>query len=135
VGLVNSDQYNKRLETDMSKNGQKTIAAVREVATERPYAWEGECAYVVQDEHSGECSPGCLIGQGLWRAKIIDSSFYNHSSNVNTSIGALVDHFGFDADEARWLNDVQCEQDTQVRWADAVAFADRRMRNRLQPTE
>jgi hypothetical protein len=103
----------------MSEKGQATIAAVREVAAARPdTVWTGYCAYVVGGK------PGCLVGQGLWRAGVIDKHFSKRHVLNGAQIRELQDFLKFDDDEIDWLAKVQVRQDVGDAWGQAVADAD-----------
>lgn len=105
----------------MSERGQATIAAVREVAAEQPDTiWSRYCAYVV------DAKPGCLVGQGLWRAGLIDKHFAKRHALNGVSIGndQLQNFLKFDDDETDWLAMAQDYQDMGHPWGKAVAYAD-----------
>ncbi|SHQ57572.1 Uncharacterised protein [Mycobacteroides abscessus subsp. abscessus] len=111
----------------MTTLGEAVISAVRKEADADPgYVYQGidnvGCVYV----HDGK--PSCLVGHGLWAAKLIDSTFEQHTRSFNVeAIELLAVQMGweFDAREICWLQVVQEKQDDGVAWGDAVKAADK----------
>jgi hypothetical protein len=105
----------------MSENGRRVIAAVREVAAERPnHVHVGSCLYVFDTKDA----PGCLVGHGLWRVGLIDRAWVRKHPTYNAD---AIDHlriFAMDNDEVHWLRIVQVRQDHHHTWKVAVEWAD-----------
>ncbi|MBO0676905.1 hypothetical protein JRC04_05470 [Mycolicibacterium sp. S2-37] len=109
----------------MSEFGQKLIATVREVASEKPdfVYGDGQCRYVVDGQ------PSCLIGQALWRLDLIDASIESRDANhdgIDTLLERLVLDEDLDEAEVEWLEAAQTRQDNRAPWGVAVGDADRR---------
>jgi hypothetical protein len=118
----------------MSELGQQLIAIVRRKAAESPgFVYQREapddegyrpglsiCKYVHSDG-----GPGCLIGQALFDAGLIDVDF-NKSERNSSTICNLAEYYQWDIDptEIGWLREVQRNQDRDTYWGDAVAAAD-----------
>lgn len=105
----------------MSENGRRVIAAVREVAAERPnHVHSGDCVYVFDTKNE----PGCLVGHGLWRVGLIDRAWARRHPSHNVMGIHGLPGFGLDNDEVRWLRVVQVNQDKHHTWQVAVELAD-----------
>lgn len=108
---------------ETTDKGQLVIRYIRTIAAGQPdkVIEPNGCYYV---EIGGGCA-SCLIGQGLWKAGLIDEEFEHHPNN-GTSIagGWATDRWAFSRDEVDWMYIVQKAQDSQWNWAAAVALAD-----------
>jgi hypothetical protein len=108
----------------MSKNGEQVIQAIREtVAENRYHVHNGACKFV-DYTHNGNYVPSCLVGHGLWKAGLIDETFFYEPANKNSisKIGEKL--FGFTPKEVDWLLEVQMVQDCKRPWSEAVESAD-----------
>lgn len=113
----------------MSELGQLLIKLVRQKAYHDPdmvYLPPGgdeeSCMYVHADGQ-----PGCLIGQALFEAGVIDAKFFKSINNTNTITQLAREvHLPITSNELSWLAEVQCQQDERKCWAVAVAGADER---------
>jgi len=105
----------------VSDLGQKLIASVRRLASERPgYVYPrvnpikntaGSCVYVADGQ------PSCIVGHALWELKLIGPEFEDHFQNsggVEEIISAL--DLSIDAKEITWLSEAQEQQDCGVQW-------------------
>lgn len=127
----------------MSDLGQQLIAIVRKKAAERPdfvyVSPEGMREHVITGQPvNGNCEyihadgqPGCLIGQALFEAGIIDASLRDDPSppagGLNQTVFSRLAEaleLPIDQDELRWLRRVQLEQDGLKPWGEAVRLAD-----------
>lgn len=117
----------------MSELGQQLIAIVRRKAAENPdfvYLPEGRIVDGEEFEHTCQYihrdgSPGCLIGQALFEAGLIDASLYERPDNSGAFFD-LVDTFAWPIDqrEVDWLRRVQWYQDKRRPWGEAAQYAD-----------
>jgi len=96
---------------------------VRRLAEERP-----DFVYTMGDSFMGcqythaDGEPGCIIGQALYEAgRAIP---YEHEANTATDAQDLCEIHGLITGDYHWLWSVQKQQDADVPWAAAVAYAD-----------
>lgn len=122
------------------------IRHIRAVAAEQPdYVYqrvmfamtahsgnEGPVCIYVQRNADGTFSPSCLIGQGLWRAGLIDASLWeNKLANGSDRAESLLKRLNIAVSpwQAKWLSWVQRGQDSGQSWGEAVAYADEKAEN------
>jgi hypothetical protein len=117
----------------VSELGQQLIEIVRRKAAEQPDFFylpppredggEGEtCLYVHPDG-----TPGCIIGQALLEAGVIDASFHTRGADNERAFPELavdVLDLPLDAEERAWLSQVQRQQDGKCSWGWSVSRAD-----------
>lgn len=127
-------EYRFEGETEL---GCKIIAGVREAAAEQPdRIYERIAVGIEGDVRDATCvyvwegQPSCLIGQGLWRAEVIDASFTYQEWNIE-GIGELILSEWWTARwpelsvrEVAWLRWAQQTQDARRAWSVAVTDAD-----------
>lgn len=109
---------------------EKLVAAVREVAAEKPdHVYQtpanGTCAYVLDGQ------PSCIVGQAAWRLGLIDGSFEKHIEENTAGVTTFLRYLGAAMDEdneyeREFLDAVQEKQDQEVAWGEAVELADAR---------
>lgn len=117
----------------MAVKMSEVVAAVREIAAERPDVKydvvEGAgCLY-----SAGRCSDGsvgCIVGQALVKCGFdvapLDTSDDENDGGIKTA-GFACRHIGVETDDfeaANWLDNAQHWQDSGHPWGDAVKFAD-----------
>lgn len=113
----------------MSQLGRQLISIVRDRANRYP-----DRIYEPPDGHGTSCQyvhadgkPGCLIGEALFAAGVIDADFYKSGNNMNTitQLARELD-LSITSNELAWLAEVQVKQDRQDCWAVAIKSADER---------
>ena len=117
----------------------QVIEEVRRLAAEQP-----DFVYGTQEGAGGTCSYfGCAIGDTSGQACIVGQALANlnvdmsglkrkEESDLGLAIGEAlllgkVD-IPYTEEDARWLDNVQYNQDEDETWAQAVAMADKEMR-------
>jgi hypothetical protein len=108
----------------VSDIGQRLIAAVREIAAERPdHVYDSEsdegCVYIDKDGN-----PSCIIGHAGYKLALITREPQGCWDSTDICAVSYELRWSLSNDELRWLSAVQTHQDRGVSWGAAVELAD-----------